>query len=182
MRRAGVVLHEGSRLTAGVLMANFDFLRTFLLTKSAAAGITSTAIPDPSTVHFFLKGPSAGFPAGLTTQPGTVMAQFTLERAPSSPNALDTPRGDRSVQVCVMAAKQPLHGHRQSPLVAGAPLVSGPGHVPPHVGYHPTPGLTPEAIGGRHDLPRSSELPAFPQRARIVLQRRRVLPCPPLAL
>ena len=91
--RSGVRFHDGSPLTAAVVKANFDALRNSSLTKGAVAGIASITTPGPSTVVFSLKGPATGFPAGLTTQAGYVVAQATLDHAASSPGAPVTPVG-----------------------------------------------------------------------------------------
>jgi peptide/nickel transport system substrate-binding protein len=91
--RSDVRFHDGTALTATVVKANFEALRTASLTKGALAGITSIVTPDPSTVVFSLKGPATGFAAGLTTQAGYVVAQITLDHAASSPGTPVTPVG-----------------------------------------------------------------------------------------
>ena len=91
--RSGVRFHDGTALTATVVKANFEALRTSSLTRGAVAGITSIHAPDPSTVVFSLKGPATGFAAGLTTQAGYIVAQTTLDGATSSSGAPVTPVG-----------------------------------------------------------------------------------------
>jgi peptide/nickel transport system substrate-binding protein len=91
--RSGVVFHDGTPLTAAVVKANFEALRTSSLTKGAVAGITSVTTPDAATVVFALKGPATGFPAGLTTQAGYVVAQATLDQTATSPGSPVTPIG-----------------------------------------------------------------------------------------
>jgi hypothetical protein len=159
--RSGVAFHDGSRLIAAVVKANFDALRTRSLTKSAVAGITSITTPDPSIDLFSLEGLAPGLPTGLTTEAGYGVAQVTLDLAPLA-GLSGHPDGYRTDHVLAVAARQPLHNHPQSPPLAGIPPVSGSGHVPPLRRYHPTSGLTPDRIGGRHDLPRSADLPKLP--------------------
>jgi len=91
--RSGVRFHDGTALTAAVVKANFDALRTSSLTRGAVAGVTSIATPDPSTVVFSLQGPATGFAAALTTQAGYVVAQVTLDGASSSSGTPVTPVG-----------------------------------------------------------------------------------------
>ena len=91
--RPGVVFHDGSPLTAAVVKANFDALRSSALTKGAVAGIASITTPDDHTVVFTLNGPATGFAAGLTTQAGYMVAQAMLDQAASSPSAPVTPIG-----------------------------------------------------------------------------------------
>ncbi|HEY5109399.1 MAG TPA: ABC transporter substrate-binding protein, partial [Acidimicrobiales bacterium] len=91
--RSDVVFHDGTPLTAAVVKANFEALRASSLTKGAVAGITSVTTPDASTVVFSLKGPATGFPAGLTTQAGYVVAQATLDQTATSPGSPVTPIG-----------------------------------------------------------------------------------------
>ncbi|HEX7442770.1 MAG TPA: ABC transporter substrate-binding protein, partial [Acidimicrobiales bacterium] len=91
--RPGVVFHDGSALTAAVVKANFDALRSSALTKGAVAGIASITTPDVHTVVFTLTGPVTGFAAGLTTQVGYMAAQAMLDETASSPSAPVTPVG-----------------------------------------------------------------------------------------
>jgi peptide/nickel transport system substrate-binding protein len=79
--RPGVLFHDGSALTASVVKANVDALKTSALTKTALEQVTSVAVSDPMTVVFKLLGPNAAFPASLTTQVGYVVGQAMLDQA-----------------------------------------------------------------------------------------------------
>jgi peptide/nickel transport system substrate-binding protein len=91
--RPGVVFHDGSALTSGVVKANFDALGRSPLTGGALTGVGSIATPDAMTVIFTLTGPATGFAAGLTTQIGYMVARSMLDRTATSSGQSVTPVG-----------------------------------------------------------------------------------------
>jgi len=91
--RPGVLFHDGSALTAAVVKANFDALRSSALTGGALSGLGSVATPDAMTVVFTLTTPATGFAAGLTTQVGYMVSQSMLDKTAGSSGSSVTPVG-----------------------------------------------------------------------------------------
>jgi peptide/nickel transport system substrate-binding protein len=83
--RSGVTFHDGTPLTAGVVVANFAALRSSALTGGALKGVASVTATDDRTVVIALTAPTTGFAAALTTQAGYVVAQATLDHPTAPP-------------------------------------------------------------------------------------------------
>jgi peptide/nickel transport system substrate-binding protein len=83
--RPGTVFHDGTALTAGVVVNNFAALRSSALTGGALKGVASVTAPDDRTVVFALTSPTTGFAAALTTQAGYIVAQGTLDHPAAPP-------------------------------------------------------------------------------------------------
>jgi len=79
--RPGVKFHDGSDLTATVVVNNYNALRASLLTGQALTQITSVTATDPMTVVYKLEASNQGFPAGLATQVGYVVGQAMIDQA-----------------------------------------------------------------------------------------------------
>jgi peptide/nickel transport system substrate-binding protein len=78
--RRGVLFHDGSPLTADVVVANFRALKGGLLTSLALGPISQIAKVDDYSVQYTCSEPLIAFPAYLTTQVGYVVALSQLER------------------------------------------------------------------------------------------------------
>ena len=87
--RPGVVFHDGSPLTADVVVANLEALRQSPLTGQAVAPVTSVRATGPLTVEVGCDEPLVAFPYYLSTQIGYVVALSQL----SSPNGSSHPVG-----------------------------------------------------------------------------------------
>ncbi|MHB8681927.1 MAG: ABC transporter substrate-binding protein [Acidimicrobiales bacterium] len=87
--RPGVVFHDGSPLTADVLVANFQALRQSPLTGQAVAPISGVTATGPLTVQMTASQPLVAFPYYLSTQVGYVVALSML----SDPNGSSRPVG-----------------------------------------------------------------------------------------
>jgi len=83
--RPGIVFHDGTALTAGVVLNNFAALRSSALTGGALKGVASVSAPDDRTVVISLTSPTTGFAAALTTQAGYIVAQATLDHPAAPP-------------------------------------------------------------------------------------------------
>ena len=83
--RPDVVFHDGTPLTAEVVVHNFAALRSSALTGGALKGVASVTAPDDRTVVFALTAPTTGFAAALTTQAGYIVAQATLDHPTAPP-------------------------------------------------------------------------------------------------
>lgn len=79
--RPGVKFHDGSALTAQVVVNNYTALKSSLLTGQALTQVTSVVAQDAMTVVFTLQGPNPGFAAGLATQVGYVVGQAMIDQA-----------------------------------------------------------------------------------------------------
>lgn len=91
--RPGVTFSDGSALTASVVKANFDALRSSALAGQALQGLSSVAAPDAMTVVFTLTGPAPSFPVALTTQAGYMVGEAMINQASSHPASAPTPVG-----------------------------------------------------------------------------------------
>jgi peptide/nickel transport system substrate-binding protein len=77
--RPNVRFHDGSPLTADVLLQNFRALKTSALTAQAVAPISGATTSGDLTVIFNCDEPLVAFPAYLTTQVGYVIALSQLD-------------------------------------------------------------------------------------------------------
>ncbi len=91
--RPGVSFSDGSALTASVVKANFDALRSSALAGQALQQVASVEARDAMTVVFTLTGPAPDFPVGLTTQAGYVVGEAMIEEASSHPASAPKPVG-----------------------------------------------------------------------------------------
>lgn len=83
--RPGISFHDGTPLTASVVVANFAALRSSALTGGALQGVASVAATDDRTVVIALRTPTTGFAAALTTQAGYIVAQASLDHPTAPP-------------------------------------------------------------------------------------------------
>jgi len=90
--RPNVTFHDGSALTAAVVVSNYNELKASLLTGQALAQVTAVSATDPMTVVYTLAAPNPGFPAGLTSQLGYVVGQSMIDSVKSG-NKSPTPVG-----------------------------------------------------------------------------------------
>ncbi len=81
--RPNIKFHDGSDLTAAVVVSNYNALRASLLTGQALTQVSSVVAQDPTTVVYTLQAPNPGFATGLTTQVGYVVAQSMIDQATS---------------------------------------------------------------------------------------------------
>ena len=88
--RPGVVFHDGSPLTADVVVANFDALRSSPLTGQAVTPITSNKASGPLTVVVTTNEPLVAFPYYLATQVGYIAAQSQLTAADGTSHPVGT--------------------------------------------------------------------------------------------
>ena len=79
--RPNVKFHDGTALTAQVVVNNYNALRASLLTGQALQQVTSVVAQDAMTVVYTLQAPNPGFAAGLTSQVGYVVAQSMIDQA-----------------------------------------------------------------------------------------------------
>jgi len=91
--RSGVTFHDGSPLTAQVVVNNFEAIRSSPLTGTALSAVSSAEVTGPLTLVFNCPKPYVPLPAALTTQVGYVVAQSMLDAAAANPNAAPTPVG-----------------------------------------------------------------------------------------
>lgn len=77
--RPGVTFHDGSALTADVVVANFEVLKASFLTSKALTQVASASASDANTVVYTLTGPDPNFPYTLTTQVGYVVGQAMID-------------------------------------------------------------------------------------------------------
>jgi peptide/nickel transport system substrate-binding protein len=78
--RPNVVFHDGSPLTADVVLQGFHAIKTSALTAQAAAAISSVTTSGDLTVTFNCDEPLVAFPSYLTTQLGSVIALSQLDK------------------------------------------------------------------------------------------------------
>ena len=78
--RPNVTFHDGSPLTANVLVANFQALRQSPLTAQAVTPVTSVSATGPLEVTINCNEPLVAFPHYLATQVGYVVALAQLEK------------------------------------------------------------------------------------------------------
>ncbi len=90
--RPGVKFHDGSALTAAVVVANYVQLKASLLTGQALVQVTGCTASDDMTVVYTLEAPNPTFPAGLTSQLGYVVAQSMIDSV-NSGDKTPTPVG-----------------------------------------------------------------------------------------
>jgi peptide/nickel transport system substrate-binding protein len=90
--RPNVQFHDGSPLTADVVLQNFHALKISALTAQAVAPITSVTASGDLAVVFNCEEPLVAFPAYLTTQVGYVIALAQLNN-PSTAAASNHPIG-----------------------------------------------------------------------------------------
>ena len=91
--RDGVTFHDGSALTADVIVQNVDLLKAPTSNLSGSlAEIASVEALDPLTVRYDLSGPDAGFPSLLT---GIAGMPFSMDNV----NALGGPEAANSAPV-----------------------------------------------------------------------------------
>src|SRR5580658_444113 len=77
--RPNVQFHDGSPLTADVVLQNFHALKTSALTAQAVAPITGATTSGDLSVIFNCDEPLVAFPSYLTTQVGYVIALSQLD-------------------------------------------------------------------------------------------------------
>lgn len=87
--RPGVTFHDGSPLTADVLIANFRALKASALTAQAIVAVSGATKTSDLAVAFAADEPLVAFPAYLTTQVGYVVALSQLD----DPNGSQHPVG-----------------------------------------------------------------------------------------
>ncbi len=90
--RPGVKFHDGSELTAAVVVSNYVQLKASLLTGQALVQVTGCTASDDLTVVYTLQAPNPSFPAGLTSQLGYVVAQSMIDSV-NSGDKTPTPVG-----------------------------------------------------------------------------------------
>ena len=78
--RPNVKFHDGSALDATVVVNNFAALKASLLTGQALTQVVSATASDSMTVVYKLEAANPGFPAGLATQVGYVVAQAMIDQ------------------------------------------------------------------------------------------------------
>jgi ABC-type transport system substrate-binding protein len=89
--RPNVEFHDGSPLTADVVLQNFKALQSSALTGQAVAPITSATTSGELTILFHCDEPLVAFPAYLSTQVGYVIALSQLDNtAGGSQNPVGT--------------------------------------------------------------------------------------------
>ncbi|MGH9017077.1 MAG: ABC transporter substrate-binding protein [Acidimicrobiales bacterium] len=76
--RPNITFHDGSPLTADVVVENFRAIKTSALTAQAAAPVSSINSSGPLTVVFACVEPLVAFPSYLATQLGYVVALAQL--------------------------------------------------------------------------------------------------------
>lgn len=89
--RSGVTFHNGTPLTADVVVANLEAHRVSPLTSTAVAPIASVTATGPLTVEVALSQPWAAFPGVLAGQAGYVAEPSMLDTA--NPDASRSPIG-----------------------------------------------------------------------------------------
>jgi peptide/nickel transport system substrate-binding protein len=90
--RPNVQFHDGSPLTADVVLQNFHALKTSALTAQAVAPITGVTSSGDLSVTFNCTEPLVAFPAYLATQVGYIIALAQLNN-PSAAAASNHPIG-----------------------------------------------------------------------------------------
>jgi len=88
--RPGVVFHDGSPLTAAVVVANAKALQASPLTGPALSPIASVTATGPLTVQYTTTEPLVAFPYYLATQVGYVVAMAQLNAADASQHPIGT--------------------------------------------------------------------------------------------
>jgi ABC-type transport system substrate-binding protein len=86
--RPGVLFHDGSPLTADVVLQNFHALKTSALTAQAVAPVTGATTSGDLTVIYTCTEPLVAFPAYLTTQVGYIVALAQLNSPTSAASTL----------------------------------------------------------------------------------------------
>ena len=81
--RPNVRFHDGSPLTADVVLQNFHALKTSALTAQAVTPISGVTTSGDLTVTFNCDEPLVAFPSYMTTQVGYVIALSQLDNAKS---------------------------------------------------------------------------------------------------
>ena len=88
--RPDVTFHDGSALTADVVVANFRALQQSPLTGQAVKVITGVSATGPLTVQYTASEPLVAFPYYLATQVGYVVALAQLDSADPSSHPIGT--------------------------------------------------------------------------------------------
>jgi len=88
--RPNVEFHDGSPLTADVVLQNFHALKTSALTAQAVTPISSVTTSGDLSITFNCVEPLVAFPAYLTTQVGYVIALSQLDSKSGSQNPVGT--------------------------------------------------------------------------------------------
>ena len=88
--RPNVVFHDGSPLTADVLVANFQALKQSVLTGQAVAPISGVRATGPLSVAYSASEPLVAFPYYLATQVGYVVALSQLSGPGGSAHPVGT--------------------------------------------------------------------------------------------
>jgi peptide/nickel transport system substrate-binding protein len=88
--RSGVSFHDGSPLTADVVVANFQSLRQSPLTGPAVRIVSEVTATGPLTVAFHFTEPIVAFPYYMATQVGYVVALAQLDSQDGSAHPIGT--------------------------------------------------------------------------------------------
>ena len=117
--RPGIVFHDGTPLNAAALQLNLEKQKASLLTGPALQSIASTQITGPLTVTITMNAPWEPFP-----YPGPGPDGVHRRPLHAQQRGWDVAPGrHRSLRLQGMDSQQPLHRHRQSPLLAQGPAV-----------------------------------------------------------
>ncbi len=81
--RPNIRFNDGSVLDSAVVLANYQEMRSSLLTGQALTQITAVTAPDDMTVVYHLQAPNPSFTAGLATQVGYVFGQAMIDAVKS---------------------------------------------------------------------------------------------------
>ena len=88
--RPNIVFHDGSPLTADVVLQNFKAIKSSALTAQAAAPISGATTSGELSITFNCEEPLVAFPSYLTTQLGYVIALSQLDSKTGSQNPVGT--------------------------------------------------------------------------------------------
>lgn len=88
--RSGVKFHDGSPLTAEVLLANFKALKSSALTGPVLTPISGAAVTGPLSVTYTADEPLVAFASYLSTQVGFVVALSQLSNPDGSSHPVGT--------------------------------------------------------------------------------------------